>query len=99
MPSLTMSPTEVFQGEIMTLTCNSDRFASQRINREDLEYTLYPSKNLPSSGKPGVFNVKALQNDFNYTCSAEAKGIKKDSKTLMVRPKGEFSLSVFGSRV
>ncbi|XP_063333026.1 platelet endothelial cell adhesion molecule isoform X4 [Pelmatolapia mariae] len=86
-PSLTMSPTEIFQGEIMTLTCNSDRFASQRINREDLEYTLYPSKNLPSSGKPGVFNVKALQNDFNYTCSAEARGIKKDSKTLMIRPK------------
>uniref|UniRef100_A0A3P8PDH4 Ig-like domain-containing protein n=1 Tax=Astatotilapia calliptera TaxID=8154 RepID=A0A3P8PDH4_ASTCA len=86
-PSLTMSPTEVFQGQIMTLTCNSDGFASQRINREDLEYTLYPSKNLPSSGKPGVFNVKALQNDFNYTCSAEAKGIKKDSKTLMIRPK------------
>ncbi|CAI5679067.1 unnamed protein product [Oreochromis niloticus] len=86
-PSLTMFPTEIFQGEIMTLTCNSERFASQRINREDLEYTLYPSKNLPSSGKPGVFNVKALQNDFNYTCSAEAKGIKKDSKTLMIRPK------------
>lgn len=98
MPTLTMFPTEVFQGDLITLTCRSERFARERINREDLIYSLYPSQIPPSSGEPGVFHVKGLQNDFNYTCSAEAKGIKKHSKMLEIRPKGKLSQCYFGGR-
>ncbi|KAM4584611.1 platelet endothelial cell adhesion molecule isoform 2-T2 [Odontesthes bonariensis] len=85
-PTLTMAPLEVFQRETMTLTCRSDRVAHERLDRSELNYTLFPVDSLiPRSS--GLFFGKALLNDFNYTCAARAKGIEKSSKTLTVRPK------------
>ncbi|XP_071360447.1 platelet endothelial cell adhesion molecule isoform X2 [Trachinotus anak] len=100
-PTLTMSPAEVFQREYMTLTCKSERYASERLTGAELMYTLEPPDSLiPRS--PGVFSGKALPYDFNYTCVARAKGIVKHSETLTVRPKVSVSnpkISVYGRAI
>ncbi|XP_040002657.1 platelet endothelial cell adhesion molecule isoform X2 [Xiphias gladius] len=91
-PTLTMSPAEVFQKEYMTLTCKSESYASERLNRAELTYTLEPPDSPLFPMKPGVFSGKALQYDFNYTCVAQAKGIMKHSETLTVQPKVSVSI-------
>ncbi|GLD73659.1 platelet endothelial cell adhesion molecule-like isoform X3 [Lates japonicus] len=100
-PTLTMSPAEVFQKERMTLTCKSE-IASERLNRGELIYTLEPPDSPLISLTPGVFSGKALLYDFNYTCVAQAKGIVKHSETLTVCPKISVSapkISVEGKAV
>lgn len=92
MPTLTLSPAEVFQKEYMKLTCKSESYASERLGREELTYTLDPPDSPLTRNGPGVFFGKALQYDFNYTCVAQAKGITKRSETLTVRPKGTLIL-------
>lgn len=91
-PTITMSPTVVFQREDMSLTCNSEKVASERINRENVTYSLEPPNFLLTSTKPGVFSGKTMMYEFNYTCVAQAKGITKYSATLSVKPKGRKSL-------
>lgn len=86
-PILTMSPAEVFQKDYMTLTCKSESFASEKLRREELIYSLDPSENALSENKVGEFSGRALLHDLNYTCIARAKGIVKHSNTLTVRPK------------
>lgn len=86
-----MSPAEVFQRDYMTLTCQSESYASERIKREELTYTLEPPDSPLTPKKPGVFSGSALQFDFNYTCVARARGITKPSETLTVRPKGKLT--------
>lgn len=86
-PILTMSPAEVFQREYMKLTCKSETFASERIRKEELTYSLHPPDSPLYPRVSGEFYGKALLNDFNYTCVAQAKGIVKYSQTLTVRPK------------
>uniref|UniRef100_A0A3P8WAJ5 Platelet endothelial cell adhesion molecule n=1 Tax=Cynoglossus semilaevis TaxID=244447 RepID=A0A3P8WAJ5_CYNSE len=86
-PTITMSPTVVFQREDMSLTCNSEKVASERINRENVTYSLEPPNFLLTSTKPGVFSGKTMMYEFNYTCVAQAKGITKYSATLSVKPK------------
>ncbi|XP_057700737.1 platelet endothelial cell adhesion molecule isoform X3 [Corythoichthys intestinalis] len=102
MPTLTMSPSEVFQREYMTLSCKSDSVASERIHRDELTYTLDPPESLLIPKSTGVFYGKALLYDFNYTCIAQAKGIRKYSQPLTVRPKVTVStpkISVVGRAV
>ncbi|XP_054635165.1 platelet endothelial cell adhesion molecule isoform X3 [Dunckerocampus dactyliophorus] len=86
-PTLTMFPREVFQKDNMTLTCRSNSYASERLHRDKLTYSLDPPGSLVIPKSTGVFFVKALLYDFNYTCTAQAKGIRKHSKPLTVRPK------------
>ncbi|XP_059199850.1 platelet endothelial cell adhesion molecule isoform X2 [Centropristis striata] len=83
-PTLTKSPAEVFHREYMTLTCKSESFASERLDRDELTYSLDPP--LAPQG-PGVFKALALLSELNYTCIAAAKGIRKHSQILTVRPK------------
>ncbi|XP_044044731.1 platelet endothelial cell adhesion molecule isoform X3 [Siniperca chuatsi] len=101
-PTLTMSPAEVFQKEHMKLTCKSESYASERLRKEELTYTLDPPESPLIPSGTGVFSGKALQYDFNYTCVAQAQGITKHSETLTVRPKVSVStpkISVVGRAV
>lgn len=84
-----MSPVEIFQKEPMTLICKSEKFASERLQKEDLTYAIDPSQTSLVSRNNGEFVGKALSYEFNYTCVARAKGIEKRSRTLTVRPKGK----------
>ncbi|XP_041640998.1 platelet endothelial cell adhesion molecule isoform X3 [Cheilinus undulatus] len=86
-PTLIMSPAEVFQREYMILTCRSENYASERLSKEELTYSLDPPESPLTPRGIGVFYGRALLYDYNYTCVAQAKGIKKNSKTLTVRPK------------
>ncbi|XP_028310070.1 platelet endothelial cell adhesion molecule isoform X3 [Gouania willdenowi] len=101
-PTLTLAPAEVFQKEPMTLTCRSENVASERLDRKELTYTLHPLENPLISTDTGVFTGKALLFDFNYTCTAEARDIVKQSETLTVRPKVSVStpkISIYGKAV
>ncbi|XP_077427421.1 platelet endothelial cell adhesion molecule isoform X3 [Vanacampus margaritifer] len=101
-PTLTISPREVFQREYMTLSCKSERFASERLHRDELTYSLDPPESLLFPKSTGVFFGKALLYEFNYTCIAQAKGIRKYSSPLTVRPKVTVStprISVVGRAV
>lgn len=95
MPTLTVSPVEVFQNEDITLACRSERYAMERLRKDELIYSLQPPEHHLSTGVNGVFEGRALQYDFNYSCVAEAKGITKLSNTITVRPKGTFSRCTF----
>ncbi|XP_026215702.1 platelet endothelial cell adhesion molecule isoform X3 [Anabas testudineus] len=101
-PIVTMSPAEIFQKDNMTLTCKSERYAFERLTGSELTYSLEPPQTPLTQTSPGVFSGKALQYEFNYTCVAEAKGIRKHSETLTVRPKVSVStpeISLIGSAV
>ncbi|KAM9818803.1 platelet endothelial cell adhesion molecule isoform 2-T2 [Syngnathus typhle] len=101
-PTLSMSPSEVFQRDHMTLSCRSDSFASERLHRDELTYSLDPPESLLLPKSTGVFSGKALLYEFNYTCIAQAKGIRKYSKPLTVIPKVTVStprISVVGRAV
>lgn len=74
----------------MALTCRSESYASDRFSKDELTYTLDPPQPHMIPKEKGVFVGKALLNDFNYTCAAQARGIVKHSETLTVRPKGNF---------
>ncbi|KAM3623915.1 uncharacterized protein V6R79_017027 [Siganus canaliculatus] len=91
-PTLTMSPAEVFQRDYMTLTCKSERFASEKLREEDLIYSLDPSQNALTSQRNGVFAGRSSPFEVNYTCVARAKGIVKHSETLTIRPKVSVSI-------
>uniref|UniRef100_A0A8C6SIV5 Immunoglobulin domain-containing protein n=1 Tax=Neogobius melanostomus TaxID=47308 RepID=A0A8C6SIV5_9GOBI len=91
-PTLTMSPVEVFQKEPMNLVCKSETFASDRLSKEDLTYAIDPPPLHLVERSSGEFSGKALSLEFNYTCLARAKGIVKQSKTLTVRPKVSVSI-------
>ncbi|XP_068607021.1 LOW QUALITY PROTEIN: platelet endothelial cell adhesion molecule [Brachionichthys hirsutus] len=100
-PTLTMAPAEVFQKEYLTLTCSSERYAPERLQKEELSYTLAPPHSLLPRDA-GVFSGRVLPYEFNYTCGATARGIVKHSRTLTVRPKVSVSppkISVVGRAV
>ncbi|KAM9699293.1 LOW QUALITY PROTEIN: platelet endothelial cell adhesion molecule-like, partial [Menidia menidia] len=84
-PSLRMSPPEVFQKEPLTLTCSVDAVA-EKLDRSELNYTLLP---IGIRQRSGSFALRTLLSDFNYSCAAEARGVRKYSSPLTVRPKGE----------
>ncbi|XP_072319334.1 platelet endothelial cell adhesion molecule isoform X2 [Eucyclogobius newberryi] len=86
-PTLTMSPVEVFQKESMKLICKSDQDESERLSKGDLTYSIDPPQIHLLESRNGEFSGKALHVEFNYSCIARAKGIEKHSPILTVRPK------------
>lgn len=90
-----MSPDEVFQRDDVTLTCKSESYASERLSEDELTYTLDPPQTPQTPSRKGVFSVKSLRIETNYTCVAEAMRIKKRSKTLTVRPKSKLFRCLF----
>ncbi|KAJ3613934.1 hypothetical protein NHX12_017513 [Muraenolepis orangiensis] len=84
-PVLSVSPSEVFQGDKMLLTCSSEILAADRLPRKEVTYTLDPA--LSQLREAGQFSGKALPSHFNYTCTALARGIQKRSNPLLVKPK------------
>lgn len=89
MPTLKISALEVFQEDEISLTCRSEKLSHDRLEGEFLIYSLEPFDYHMVRKGNGVFVGKAKTIDFNYTCTAAAKGIKKKSNVLTIHPKGE----------
>uniref|UniRef100_A0A3Q2SRU9 Platelet endothelial cell adhesion molecule n=1 Tax=Fundulus heteroclitus TaxID=8078 RepID=A0A3Q2SRU9_FUNHE len=85
-PILQMSPSEVFQGDSIRLTCTSRILSYDKLGGEPLIYRLESlTDNMTQAN--GIFVFKAKKIDFNYTCTVVAKGIKKKSNVLAINPK------------
>uniref|UniRef100_A0A3P9N4Z6 Ig-like domain-containing protein n=1 Tax=Poecilia reticulata TaxID=8081 RepID=A0A3P9N4Z6_POERE len=86
-PTLRVSAVEVFQEDEISLTCRSEKLSYDRLEGESLTYSLEPFDYHMVRKGNGVFVGKAKTIDFNYTCTAAAKGIKKKSNVLTIHPK------------
>uniref|UniRef100_A0A3B3XZK5 Ig-like domain-containing protein n=1 Tax=Poecilia mexicana TaxID=48701 RepID=A0A3B3XZK5_9TELE len=86
-PTLRVSAVEVFQEDEISLTCRSEKLSYGRLEGESLIYSLEPFDYQMVRKGNGVFVGKAKTIDFNYTCTAAAKGIKKKSNVLTIHPK------------
>ncbi|XP_014895589.1 platelet endothelial cell adhesion molecule isoform X1 [Poecilia latipinna] len=86
-PTLKVSAVEVFQEDEISLTCRSEKLSYDRLEGESLIYSLEPFDYQMVRKGNGVFVGKAKTIDFNYTCTAAAKGIKKKSNVLTIHPK------------
>ncbi|XP_048054063.1 platelet endothelial cell adhesion molecule isoform X2 [Megalobrama amblycephala] len=81
-PVLSIHPDEVFEGENFTISCNISSFASEKIQREDITYSIFRDKtsvinNNKYSGIAGkVTNGK-------YMCMAKANEITKESQGVL----------------
>ncbi|KAK3575395.1 hypothetical protein QTP86_025800, partial [Hemibagrus guttatus] len=95
-PMLTIDPAEVFEGQQFMVTCRSLEFASERIGRHDIKYSIYRNdQELGFSYK----DAASPRTNGNYTCAARVNDTIKWShrtpfmaKVLVSKP----NISVFG---
>lgn len=89
MPVLSIHPAEVFEGERFNITCQIHSFASERIQRGDISYSILRDKTpVINSGIAG----KASNGE--YICIAKAKGIVKESRKVLIKAKGRQCLLI-----
>ncbi|XP_072539473.1 platelet endothelial cell adhesion molecule isoform X2 [Salminus brasiliensis] len=93
-PELAIRPTNVFEREQFTVTCESLEFASERIQSSDVKYYIYRNEHHVTLG---AFDGKLVatagsESNGNYTCKAEARNIIKWSQAQI------FSARVLVSR-
>ncbi|XP_049330109.1 platelet endothelial cell adhesion molecule isoform X2 [Astyanax mexicanus] len=85
-PVLSMSPQQVFQGQMLTLSCRTLNINQERITKADVKFELYKDQHPLKEGH--TFNFTASQSsNGNYTCRATAKNITKESKQLIINAK------------
>ncbi|KAM9792166.1 platelet endothelial cell adhesion molecule [Neosynchiropus ocellatus] len=65
---------------------------TERIEREDLTYSLDPAPGSMRERDVGVFHGSAPKIAFNYTCVAAARNVAKSSVPLTIRPKVHVSI-------
>ncbi|XP_056315850.1 platelet endothelial cell adhesion molecule [Danio aesculapii] len=85
-PVLSIQPPEVFEGEHFNITCQTDIFASVRIQREDIKYFIYKEKNVVVSNYRYSNTARNVTNG-KYMCVAKANGIIKESSSVLFRAK------------
>ncbi|KAJ8363598.1 hypothetical protein SKAU_G00124290 [Synaphobranchus kaupii] len=88
-PILTMEPHEVFEKESFSLACSSANISTERIQQNDVKYSLYNNGRLLTAGDfRGKFSNKAhTSHNGNYTCEAVAKMIRKPSNVIVFKAK------------
>lgn len=88
-PILTSEPREAFAGDFVRLKCQSANFSSERIQKDDVNYSIFKDGLPQAMGNiKGQMTVHAGPSaDGNYTCFAQAKSISKESTTLVFRSK------------
>ncbi|KAK6311919.1 hypothetical protein J4Q44_G00175830 [Coregonus suidteri] len=100
-PVLVMEPRDVFEGELFTLNCYTDRNSPEIINIWDMKYSLYRNQVLLTSG--GNYSATAHPSlNGNYSCQAQAQDIFKNSTQIVLKAKVPVSvplLSVVGGRL
>ncbi|KAL6455699.1 hypothetical protein MHYP_G00355500 [Metynnis hypsauchen] len=88
-PILTIRPVGVFEGQPFTVTCKSSDFASERISRDKVKYSiLMNGRSVTLGAFNGEYNATAsTQTNGNYTCSAQANNIFKWSQHQIFKAK------------
>ncbi|XP_056588053.1 platelet endothelial cell adhesion molecule isoform X3 [Triplophysa dalaica] len=90
-PVLSISAAQVFEGESITVTCQVNSFASERIQSDEIKYSIFRDDALLI--REGNYSVTASkETNGKYMCKAEAKSISKKSWSLV------FEAKVFVSR-
>lgn len=93
MPVLSISAAQVFEGENITVTCQVNSFASERIQSDEIKYSIFRDDALLI--REGNYSVTASkETNGKYMCKAEAKSISKKSWSLVFEAKGGECLSV-----
>ncbi|KAM4635424.1 platelet endothelial cell adhesion molecule [Polymixia lowei] len=104
-PHLKIEPIEVFEGEDFTLTCSVSNYSRERINMQDMQFSIY--KNNVQLTRTNKYNAVAnASQNGNYTCKAtvytQDSFFVKESATVVVKakvPVSEPVLSVVGGRL
>ncbi|XP_062875009.1 platelet endothelial cell adhesion molecule isoform X2 [Trichomycterus rosablanca] len=92
-PVLKITPEQVFEGQNFHLNCMSYDISKKRINNTDVRYTLFKGQHLLK--RSSIYNSVANKaSSGNYTCTAEAKGIRKTSMSLLLNVKVPVSVPV-----
>lgn len=87
MPVLSIHPAEVFEGENITISCQISSFASEKIQREDITYSIFRDKT--SVIKSNKYSGTAGKGtNGKYVCMAKANGITKESQEVLFGAKG-----------
>ncbi|XP_057183072.1 platelet endothelial cell adhesion molecule isoform X2 [Triplophysa rosa] len=85
-PVLSISPAQVFEGEYFIVTCQVNSFASERIQRDEIKYSIFRDDALLI--REGSYSVTASkETNGKYTCKAEANVISKKSWSLVFEAK------------
>jgi len=85
-PSLSIHPGEVFEGEHFDIRCQISSLAS-RIQREDIKYSIFRDDTFVIKDNRYSGTASKATNG-KYVCKAEANGIIKESSMLLFGAKG-----------
>ncbi|XP_060725008.1 platelet endothelial cell adhesion molecule isoform X1 [Tachysurus vachellii] len=86
-PVLTIIPAEVFEGQQVTVTCSSSEFASERIGRRDVRYSIYRNNQELGSSDSSYRDKASSRTNGNYTCTARVNNTVKwsDMKVFIAK--------------
>lgn len=87
MPVLSIHPAEVFEGEHFTISCQINSFASERIQRDDIRYSIFQDK-IPVINGSRYRGTAGKASNGQYICVVDAKGIIKKSGRELFEAKG-----------
>ncbi|XP_051996677.1 platelet endothelial cell adhesion molecule isoform X3 [Xyrauchen texanus] len=78
MPVLSITPPKVFEGEHFNIRCHVKSFASERIQKDDIKYSIFKD-NTPKISNDRYSDTASRATNGKYMCSAKANGIIKES--------------------
>lgn len=87
-----MKSVELFEGDRMQLECSVSHYASERIRKENIQYSIYRNnrKIIPTQN---YITVAHKSQNGNYTCRVQTTNyqvnIFKESQALAIQAKGK----------
>ncbi|XP_053194392.1 platelet endothelial cell adhesion molecule [Scomber japonicus] len=101
-PHLSVNPIDIFEKEQFKLNCSVSEYVHERINHEQIQFSIYKDNVKLTSGQTYV-DVAQPNKNGNYTCKAQAasrgRSFVKESQTVVVKvkvPASNPTLSVVG---
>ncbi|XP_042581612.1 platelet endothelial cell adhesion molecule isoform X2 [Cyprinus carpio] len=86
MPVLSIPQDKVFEGENFTISCQINSFAKERIQMDDIRYSIFQDNTPVINGS--IYNGTAGKaSNGKYICVAEAKEITKKSRSVLFEAK------------
>lgn len=96
-PTLTLEPTDIFNGDIFTFNCSISIYVPERINKDTVKYSYYKD-NVNVTSSQTYISVAHPSKNGNYTCKVQAQSqthsFVKESQIIVLNTKGEPDLVV-----